>query len=102
MTRTAEAYLCRQIQRMGEMTGASIEVRVVRFGSVAECLLGAVQPGDLVVMASRRQHLWPVHLGHVTATMVRRAPVPVVLVPATAGGMASALGGAMARDATGQ
>lgn len=98
LKREAEAYLERQMQQMEETAGASREVRVCRVGSVTESLLAVAEPGDLFVMASRRRgHVGQLLIGSVTAAVVRRAPVPVVLVPATPGGMASALRGARTR-----
>lgn len=98
LKREAEAYLERQMQQMEETAGASREVRVCRVGSVTESLLAVAEPGDLFVMASRRRgHVGQLLIGSVAAAVVRRAPVPVVLVPATPGGMASALRGARTR-----
>ena len=95
LKRVAQAYLEQQIQRMGETEDLSYEVPVCRVGSVDESLMEVARTGDLFVMASRRRgRVGQLLLGSVTAAVVRRAPVPVVLVPAIPGGMASALNGA--------
>lgn len=97
LRRVAEAYLERQIEKLDDPGCASCEVRL---GRVDEQLLEAAQAGDLFVMAPRtRGWLGRVLLGSVATVVVRRSPVPVVLVPVVPGGMAPALVGALGQDA---
>lgn len=49
-------------------------------GKVADCLLGAIQAGDVIVMTTRGEsrHASP-HLGRIAARLLREAPVPVIV-----------------------
>jgi nucleotide-binding universal stress UspA family protein len=77
----ADGYLAEHVRRLGaHNAGAASEVR---FGAVAASLLDAIQPSDLVVMATRgRGGLWRWLLGSVTERLVRSSPAPIVLVRA--------------------
>lgn len=90
LTRAAEAYLERQVESLDDPAGVSCEVRL---GRADEQLLDAVRAGDLFVMTPRsRGWLGRLLPGDVSSAVIRRSPVPVVLVPEGARGMASALG----------
>lgn len=90
LTRAAEAYLERQVESLDDPAGVSCEVRL---GRADEQLLDAVRAGDLFVMTPRsRGWLGRLLPGDVSSAVIGRSPVPVVLVPEGARGMASALG----------
>lgn len=92
LQRDTEAYLQKQLDGLGEPTGATLEVRVRRAGTVGESLLAVAREGDLFVMASRRRgRLGQLLLGTKISDVVRKSPVPVILVPAIPGHMATAL-----------
>lgn len=92
LQRAAEAYLERQVRALGESGSTSCQVFVLRAGTVGERLVEEARPGDLFLMASRRRRrLGQMLLGGVTAEVTRRAPVPVVHIPAVPGDMATAL-----------
>ena len=86
----ARAYLEQQARRLGALAiGTTDEVRV---GTVTDQVLDTLQPGDLVVMATRgRSGLRRALLGSVSTAVVRRASVPVVLIRAEPGEMAPSL-----------
>lgn len=88
----AETYLRRQATQIRDVDRVGYDVLVRRAGTVAECLLGLARPGDLFVLASRRRtRIAQLLLGSVTASIVRSAPIPVVLVPGIPRGIVSAL-----------
>lgn len=88
----AEAYLQRQADALGGRHLASCAVHMLRSGSVGELLAEEAEPGDLLLMASRRRRLLgQVFLGKVATAVARHAPVPVALAPAVPGVMASTL-----------
>lgn len=99
LQQAAEAYLERQVQALGGQSRASSIVHVLRTGTVAERLIGAVHPGDVFLLASRRRgRLGHLVFGGITSAMIRRAPVPVILVPNVPGEMHAALRGAREHD----
>lgn len=56
----------------------------LRVGPVAETIMGAIAPGDLVVMTSRGRgggRQWPI--GSIAEKLLESSPVPVLLVPTT-------------------
>jgi nucleotide-binding universal stress UspA family protein len=75
----SETYL-QEIQR--NMTGRGFHVTTERrHGNVVGELVAAIREGDLVVMASHgRGGLTRVFLGSVAEELMRRSPVPVMLV----------------------
>jgi nucleotide-binding universal stress UspA family protein len=75
----ADAYLARMTAREIEQgLGASGEVR---YGATAREIVAMAQPGDLIVMSTHgRGGLVRWFLGSVAEDVVRRAPVPVLLI----------------------
>jgi nucleotide-binding universal stress UspA family protein len=76
----------RTLMRTGaELSQQGLDVSVqLRVGPVAETLIGALSPGDLVVMTSRGRgggRQWPME--SVTEKLIETCPVPVLLVPTT-------------------
>jgi nucleotide-binding universal stress UspA family protein len=63
----------------------------VRIGAPSTVIRDVLQPGDIIVLASRGHHgATRLALGSVAEQLVREAPVPVVLVPARAQGKSQA------------
>jgi nucleotide-binding universal stress UspA family protein len=79
---------------VGLHDGARFEV-VVEDGPAADVILRLAEQADLVVMGTRRLHgvrrWW---LGSVAEAVVRRSPVPVLVVPTSVGEMRVSLEGA--------
>jgi nucleotide-binding universal stress UspA family protein len=90
--REAETYLAGIAARL-----AADGVRVtteVRAGFADQEILAAVQPGDLLALASHgRGGLGRILLGSVAEKVTREAPVPVLLVRADEGGQGRAAEG---------
>jgi nucleotide-binding universal stress UspA family protein len=81
----AEAYLA-DVARPVAAEGLPVEIRA-KYGSAVEGILSeiVVSDVDLVVMCAHgRRGLTPVPLGPVAAEMLRRSPVPVLLMGPTA------------------
>ena len=95
LERDAAAYLTQQLQQLGAGSAATQEVLI---GPAGRRLREALRPGDLVVMATRgRGGVGRLVLGSVATAVVRRAPVPVVLVRVAPSEMARALADATMR-----
>ena len=79
----SDGYLAMVAKRIAEL-GIEVDYEV-RHGRTAKTLVAAAQPGDLFVMASHgRGGISRWLLGSVAEDLVRHAPVPVLLVKATA------------------
>lgn len=87
----AETYLRQQVARIGDVERVGYDVLIRRSGTIAECLIGLAKPGDLFILSSgRRDRIAQLLLGSVARSIVRSAPVPVVLVRGDLGHMISA------------
>lgn len=79
-----ELSACRVLNRVEEhleQSGISATSQL-RIGPIAETIVAATNPGDIVVLTSRRQSggkLWP--KGSVTERVLSNLPTPILLVP---------------------